>query len=516
MQTVQNTSIQSPEYRDLPISQLVESPTNPRKRYDEGSLKELAHSIRSQGVLAPLLVRQVADEHFEIVAGSRRFRAAKLAGSNAVPVRVVQMNDSDALVAQVIENLQRENVHPLEEAQGFRALLDLPDQQYNVSRIAERAGKTPAYVAGRLKLTELIPEVADAFLSERLGIGHALLIAKLPAPQQQEAFKAAFKSTWMTGGQTEVLIPVKELAAWIETNLLLDLKAAPFDRADASLVPEAGSCHNCSKRTGANSLLFPESSHDACLDGSCYRNKVSAHVSASIQRNPSLIQISSAWGTHANGVFGRGQYVEIISKPSRNGHGKLPAERKKCGYMSKAIVVEGGDCGRILDICADQACDTHHAEARKARESNERVRAQNREQEEQRKQEMVTRRRVLAAILDKISAPLSKADLELIAREFIGRLPQEYRAILSQRHSRMPINGKERKGDGEAGNTFKGLDETGYSRLLIELSLVETAHNAYAQDAAERLEAVAKRYRVNAEKIGQAVAAEFAERRKKR
>ncbi len=102
MKTVQNTSIQSPEYRDLPISQLFESPTNPRKRYNEESLKELADSIRSHGVLAPLLVRQVADERFEIIAGSRRFRAAKLAGSNTVPVRVVQMSDSDALVAQVI------------------------------------------------------------------------------------------------------------------------------------------------------------------------------------------------------------------------------------------------------------------------------------------------------------------------------------------------------------------------------------------------------------------------------
>ena len=185
MQTVHNTSIQSPEYRDLPISQLVESPTNPRKRFDETSLKELADSIRSQGVLAPLLVREVADERFEIVAGSRRFRAAKLAGSDAVPVRVVQLSDADALVAQVIENLQRENVHRLEEAQGFRALLDLPDHEDSVARIAERAGKTPAYVAGRLKLTELIPDVADAFLSERLGIGHALLIAKLPAPPKK-------------------------------------------------------------------------------------------------------------------------------------------------------------------------------------------------------------------------------------------------------------------------------------------------------------------------------------------
>jgi len=516
MQTIQNTSVQSPEYRDLPISQLVESPTNPRKRFDEASLKELADSIRSQGVLAPLLVRQVADEHFEIVAGSRRFRAAKLAGSNAVPVRVVQMSDSDALVAQVIENLQRENVHPLEEAQGFRALLDLPDHQYNVPRIAERAGKTPAYVAGRLKLTELIPEVADAFLSERLGIGHALLIAKLPAPQQQEAFKAAFKSTWMTGGQTEVLIPVKELAAWIETNLLLDLKAAPFDRADAALVPEAGSCHDCTKRTGANSLLFPETQHDACLDGSCYRNKVSAHVTVSIERNPGLVQISSAWGTQSTGVLGRGQYVEITNKASRNGHGKMPPERKKCGYMSKAIIVEGGECGRIVEVCADPACDTHHGDARKSREAQERIRAQNRKQEEQRKQEMATRGRVLGAILEKVTVPLSKADLELVAREFINRLPQEYRAILSQRHSPIPINGKERKGESEIGTTLKNLDEAGYSRLLVELALLDAAHNAYAREAAERLEAVAKRHRVNAQRIAESVAADFAARRKKR
>ncbi len=259
----------------------------------------------------------------------------------------------------------------------------MPDHQYNVARIAERAGKTPAYVAGRLNLTELIPSVAEAFLSERIGIGHALLIAKLPPPQQEEALKAAFKSTWITGGQTEVLIPVKELAAWIETNLLLELKAAPFDRADASLIPDAGSCHDCTKRTGANSLLFPESQHDACLDGSCYRNKISAHVSASIERNPGLVQISSAWGSQSNGVLGRGQYVEITTKASRNHAGKMPPGGKKCGYVTKAIVVEGGDWGRIVEVCADPACDTHHGDARKSREAQEHMRAQNRKQEEQ-------------------------------------------------------------------------------------------------------------------------------------
>ena len=273
MQSIQNTSIPSPEYRDLPLAQLVESPTNPRKRYDPASLEELAQSFRSRGVLEPLLVRPVEATRFEIVAGSRRFRATQLAQLETVPARIREMTDAEALEVQCIENLQREDIHPLEEAQGFRALLELPDHSYTVALISERAGKTPAYIAGRLRLTELISDVADAFLSGILTIGHAVLIAKLPPEQQYEAFKAAFKSTWMTGGQTEILVPTRELALWIESNMLLDLQTALFDRSDAGLVPDAGSCHDCTKRTGANSLLFPESAHDQCLDRDCYQKK---------------------------------------------------------------------------------------------------------------------------------------------------------------------------------------------------------------------------------------------------
>src|SRR5579864_4258629 len=232
-------------------------------------------------------------EAFEIVAGASRYRAARIAAVQTVPARVREMTDAEALEVQCIENLQREDIHPLEEAQGFRAPLDLSDQQYTTARIGERAGKSAAYIAGRLKLTELIPDVADAFLVDRITLGHALLIAKLPAVQQQEAFKAAFKSTWTSSGQTEILVPVRELTAWIDSNLLLDLKTAPFDRADASLVAEAGSCHECTKRTGANSLLFPEILHDACLDGACWKGKVAAHISDSVERHPQLLQISS-------------------------------------------------------------------------------------------------------------------------------------------------------------------------------------------------------------------------------
>src|SRR6266478_4318257 len=124
MQDSQNTAI-SNEYRSVPIGILVESATNPRKRFDEKNLEELAASMRTQGILAPLLVRELEESKYEVVAGARRLRAAKLAELKTVPVRVVKLTDAESIEAQCVENLQREDIHPLEEALGFKSLLEL-------------------------------------------------------------------------------------------------------------------------------------------------------------------------------------------------------------------------------------------------------------------------------------------------------------------------------------------------------------------------------------------------------
>ena len=130
------------EYRNLPLAVLTESATNPRRIFEDSALKELAESIRSQGVLSPLLVRPLTDQSFEIVAGARRYRAAQMAEAPTVPVRIVNLTDAEALEAQLIENLQRRDVHPLEEAQGFKALLNLEDPKYSIEQIAAKVGKS--------------------------------------------------------------------------------------------------------------------------------------------------------------------------------------------------------------------------------------------------------------------------------------------------------------------------------------------------------------------------------------
>ena len=139
--------INATEYRNLPLALLTESKTNPRRTFENDSLKELAESIRTQGVLSPLLVRPLTEQGFEIVFGARRYRAARMAEVATVPVRIKQLTDAEALEAQLIENLQRRDVHPLEEAQGFRALLNLEEPKYSIEQLAAKTGKSPVYVA---------------------------------------------------------------------------------------------------------------------------------------------------------------------------------------------------------------------------------------------------------------------------------------------------------------------------------------------------------------------------------
>ena len=187
------------EYRNLPLNVLSESTTNPRRVFEDAALKELAASIRVQGVLSPLLVRPVTEQSFEIVAGARRYRAAQIAEAATVPVRIVHLTDAEAMEAALIENLQRRDVHPLEEAQGFHALLNLEEPKYSIEQIAAKVGKQPAYIATRARLTELAPSVVEAFYAEEIGVGHALLLAKLQPPQQEQALANCFREDWGGG-----------------------------------------------------------------------------------------------------------------------------------------------------------------------------------------------------------------------------------------------------------------------------------------------------------------------------
>ena len=165
------------ELRTVPIETIVPSPFQPRKRFAEEELAELAASIRERGILQPLLVREIAPETYELVAGERRLRAAKMAGLSEVPVLIKNLSDEEALSVALIENLQREDLNPLEEAEGYRRLME--EFGFSQEEIARRVGKDRSTVANALRLLKLPEEIQEDLWEGRLSAGHARALLAL-------------------------------------------------------------------------------------------------------------------------------------------------------------------------------------------------------------------------------------------------------------------------------------------------------------------------------------------------
>ncbi|HEX4005501.1 MAG TPA: ParB/RepB/Spo0J family partition protein [Acidobacteriaceae bacterium] len=514
------TAVQSKtEYRNLPLAALQESPINPRRRFDERALEELAASVRAQGVLQPLLVRALDKDKYEIVIGARRFRAAQRAEKADVPVRIRELTDAQCVEIQLVENIQREGVHPMEEASAFYALLHTDGLHYDINSLAAKAGKSPAFVAQRLKLADLIPSIADAFLADQIGVGHALEIAKLPQEQQQKAFDAAFRTLYGSGKDARVLVPLRDFIAWIEQNILLSLDSVPFDKNDATLVPEAGSCAECPKRTGFNTLLFGEGVHDACSDAGCHQNKLGKFVERQIAEKPKLVQISTNHVSRNDGaVLSRSRYVALHL--ARNGKAKQPLSpyQKPCKHMTEAIVVDGTERGHTVKVCAEPSCTIHFADRRSPDPAQvAREREQRRRELEKRKLEITVRHRILAEVLKRVGAPLDRADLVLIASAMLERMEPLRRETLARWYKMVDGTGSEvtfPQVQKALQRLLRQLDESGLSKLIVEVVLLGSIESA-PSDEADVLTATAKRHRVDVAKMRTTVESEFAAKQAK-
>jgi len=503
------------EYRNVSLALLNESKTNPRRTFEETALKELAESIRTQGVLSPLLVRPLTENGFEIIAGARRYRAAQMAEVPTVPVRIVNLSDAEALEAQLVENLIRAEIHPMEEAQGFRALLDLEEPKYSIEQIAAKVGKSPAFVASRLKLADLAPAAVEAFYADEIGVGHALLLAKLPADQQEQALSACFKEVY-NGGQkpTRVLLPIRNLQFWIDSNILLVLKDAPFNKRDEQLVGTAGSCAECSKRTGHNKLLFGDDlgrQGDRCTDPSCYQAKILAHVAQTVAAKPELVQISTAYGAQKDGsaVLPRNKYTAIRDdKPKSKEEAKRP-EFKTCKFTTEAIIADGGEVGTIHKVCANLTCPIHHRKQATGR-NDDKWKA---EQEKQRREQAIANTvgvRVLTAIGSAVPVRLMKRDLLSVIERVLPLMDENRVEMLARLHGI-----RQKRDDGGVKKTLTAFvrraDEGMLSRLLVESSILLAVSRG---NPTAILRDAALAYKVDTDAIATKVKQEFAAKEK--
>jgi ParB family chromosome partitioning protein len=275
----------------IPLSSIKPSKTNPRQTMDEKALADLAADIKHRGVQEPVLLRPLpgSPDKFQIVFGERRYWASEKASKKTVPAIVREMSDEEAYELQVIENLQRENLHPLDEAEAFHRLYVIATKQKNghdesLKLVAGQVAKKPEFLAQRMKLRDLTETAKAAFRKNKILLGHAFEIARLQESEQQRALK------WMlergkdvqtaTGWKRVHIMPgVPELKLWIRENVFLDLTKAPFDTADPTLNSKMGACTDCQFRTGNQPALFGDVKQDStCTVPSCWLLKRDASL----------------------------------------------------------------------------------------------------------------------------------------------------------------------------------------------------------------------------------------------
>lgn len=278
-----------PRMLHVPLTAIAPSLTNPRKHFDQAKLQELADSIKASGVHQPILLRPLpahrvedtlhtaraqkqAAPEYELVAGERRWRASQMAGLAEIPALIRPMTDAQALKAQIIENLQREDVTELEEAESYRALMD--SEGSSADAIAAEVGRSRSYIFARLKVLDLCEHGRQLLREGKLDFSCALPIARIPNEQLQLKALEEATDTDYQGDR----MSAREVQAMVRSQFMTKLEYASFDLEDASLCPLAGACTSCPHRTGNNpDLQAVVDSADVCTNPPCYHAKEEAH-----------------------------------------------------------------------------------------------------------------------------------------------------------------------------------------------------------------------------------------------
>jgi ParB family chromosome partitioning protein len=506
----------SKEYMTVPIAELVESSTNPRKVFDQSFLEELAESIRNKGILSPLLVRPV-NNHLEIVAGAQRFRAAKLAGLEVAPIRLKAMTDLEAQEAQQIENVQRKDVHPFEEAQGYRTLLGFEGANYTIKKLAARIGKRPEDVAERLKLLDLTEPVANAFVAGHIGLGHALLIAKLSADVQEKALAHCFDGYYAPNDADRSLVPVSRLQAWIAQNIYLSLKSVPFSKDDETLVPEAGSCANCPKRTGFNALLFSEVREDSCADAACFNRKLDAQIAQRVTKMPNLVMISQNYNsTGDTPILARRNYVEVVTRKPKKGKDARP-EQRLCDHLKPAIHADGMEKGCLVKICANLDCKVHFGNRQKEEEQRLQFKEEKTAANRKMKQTISFRHRLMADVLKRVKPHFGTEEMRMVACFALRSLPHELACRLAKRHGlQNPKDPRDYQMVEKARTLYKKADGAGLAVLIFEAMLLSSADRTTANKDDDPLSIAAGLFKIDTKALRASVAKEEQEKARKK
>lgn len=415
------------QFDEVSLDAIEPSSSNPRQHRNKLEDAELMASIVTHGILTPLLVRPMPESgKYQIAAGHRRCEAARKLGMATVPVQVREMTDTEYLEILHVENLQREDVHPLDEAAGYKELLE--QGGYDVATIAARIGKSETHVYQRLKLNDLVKEGQKLFLEDRIGFGHAVILARLDRKQQKDIL-----ANHLFAYQDEP-VSVRELSDYVRRCLYLDLGNVPWALDDGELVIEAGPCSACPKRTGSNPSLFTDMEHNTCTDRACFERKMAAHVQKQIDSRPGILRFSDYPTNH------RKAETVLSGAVCR----RLWGKEDRCGSAEEAVIIDGNERGKLMLVCRDKECAKHGREAlRTAAGDNSHAAARKKHRTEK-----TFRQRLFSEIREKVNALPTDKVTRIVARAMWRRVGGDSkRALLKAAGSEVPRESIEQFGD---------------------------------------------------------------------
>jgi ParB/RepB/Spo0J family partition protein len=430
METPQAEFVNTKRHEYVPLSMLRESGLNTRKDYNKQKMDELVASIKSQGIIENLVLRPIWSSvtlktdgthegepgAYEVICGNRRWKAAVIAGNlTEVPASIIDnMSDDQAREIILIENIQREDQHPLDTCEGYVAL----SRNYtDLKVLAGRVGKEPKEVRLYMALNNLLPEVKKKFRADEFPIHHAIELARL-TPEQQKTTMKEMLGIWRG------LMTIRELREFIQRMFHLSLSKAPFDTTLTALVPKVLACVECPKRTGFDGLLFPDiKEQDTCTDPVCYKAKVEAHIEKTkkewIAAHPAtepnaplsqLAELSTAYGGEVRkGVLQRDEFQVVKGKDA------------KVAGVQNGIIVSGDGLGKIVSYMIPKS-GTAAAAAKPMTERKASLQSKERELEGQRRNaEDMAAIPYLMTVLRGKGIVLLMDECQLIASEVIRR-----------------------------------------------------------------------------------------------
>lgn len=423
--------------RQIPLASLQVSSTGTqvarRAHFAKVELGELAASVKQHGIIQPIVVRALnGGNKFEIVAGERRFLAARQAELKEIPALVGDWNDEQVLEVQLVENLQRADLHPLQEAEGYEQLMKL--HGHHADELGDKVGKSKAYVYARLKLLALCKPAREAFYDGKLNASSALLLARIPDQDLQKKALTEIttpRKTWGDGPGDPM--SVREAAKHIQAEYMLRLSTAGFKTEDAALLPSAGACGPCPKRTGNQPELFGDvKGADVCTDPACFRMKIAAHaeraIAAAKDSGQKVLAGAEAKKVAKYGAESLEGYVRLDAK-DYGMNGKVTTIRKTLGKEYVPTLLQDPDTGKMIEVAPNKDVDKAHGDKRLAGNSahETRYKAEQRAADRKHKAEIAYRVALFKAVRGASGKRklLSRREMELAAQRLLDRLDHD-------------------------------------------------------------------------------------------